>query len=321
MTGKITSKAKKCVIRSFREIEPVNYQKVDRQISLVQEIVFKNLLKEFMPLPVDKSICSKWTRDLPRTADTIIYTSYMYQLGSMFKSYAKLLDKFSGMKFASRFAFLGGMFVKPKKEELERSYFILSNISSMLTKVGIKFGYLYDEEPYSGALLLELGLLEEFKIYGKKVLDLFHSKGITRIITVDPHTTNAMIRLTNLLKDNLEIVNYLQLIRPNHGTGKFVMHDSCLYSRYLGMRSSIREMLASSGVTLVEDRMVTAQDTSICCGAPIESVSEELSEEIAKTRASGLSKVHEEILVSCPLCYQNLSPHVKTIRDIAEVIS
>lgn len=299
----------------------MNYEKVDRQISLARSVVFKNLLKEFMPLPVDRVICSKWAHDLPRISETIIYTSYMYQVGSMFKSYAKLLDRFSGMKFASNFAFLGGMLVKPNKEELERSYVILNNISSMLRKAGLEFGYLYDEEPYSGALLLELGLLEEFKTYGKRVIDLLRAKGIKRIITVDPHTTNAMLRLTDLVHDNLEVVNYLQLIRPTKGEGKFVLHDSCLYSRYLGLRSPIRELLSSTGVSLVEDRMVTAQDTSICCGAPIESVSDDLSEEIARARSSALLKVHDEILVACPLCYQNLSPHIKSIRDIAEVIS
>jgi Fe-S oxidoreductase len=283
--------------------------------------VVKGLLDGYMPLPVDKSACVAWAKGLPRSGETILYTSYMYQLGSVFKSYAKLLERFSGVKFASRLAFMGGVLIKPKKDELERASLVLNNIVNLLKKSGLEFAYLYDEEPYSGALLLELGLLDDFRTYGKKLFEFFGSKGIKRVITVDPHTTNALLRLKALLKNDLEVVNYLQLVHPTMAKGRFVMHDSCLYSRYLGMGSQIRTVIRESGVTLVEDRMVTAQDTSTCCGAPVESVNEKLSEAIARTRAAKLSSVCEDVLVACPLCYQNLSPYLKSVHDLAEVVS
>ena len=298
----------------------MDYRKVERQLSLVRGVVYKNLLENYMPLPVDRSACSRWTKDLPPSGQTIIYTSYMYQLGSVFKSYAKLLERFSGVKFATRFTFLGGFLIRPKREELERASLILNNIVALLKESSVQVAYLYDEEPYSGALLLELGLLDEFREYGRRLLSFFDGRGIIRVITVDPHTTNALLRLKTLLKSNLEVVNYLQLIRHSEGKGSFVMHDSCLYSRYLGLGDVVKSVLQNSGVTLVEDRMVTAQDTSTCCGAPVESVDEELSEKIAKARAMKLASVHKNVLVACPLCYQNLSPHVESIRDIAEVI-
>jgi len=298
----------------------MDYRKVERQLSLVRGVVYKNLLENYMPLPVDRSACSRWTKDLPPSGQTIIYTSYMYQLGSVFKSYAKLLERFSGVKFATRFTFLGGFLIRPKREELERASLILNNIVALLKESSVQVAYLYDEEPYSGALLLELGLLDEFREYGRRLLSFFDGRGIIRVITVDPHTTNALLRLKTLLKSNLEVVNYLQLIRHSEGKGSFVMHDSCLYSRYLGLGDVVKSVLQNSGVTLVEDRMVTAQDTSTCCGAPVESVDEELSEKIAKARAMKLTSVHKNVLVACPLCYQNLSPHVESIRDIAEVI-
>ncbi len=298
----------------------MDYTKVERQRSLVRDAVFKSLMENYVPLPVDKSACARWAKELPRSGQTIIYTSYMYQLGSVFKSYAKLLERFSGVKLASRFTFLGSLLVRPKREELERASLILNNIVDLLKKSGVQVAYLYDEEPYSGALLLELGLMDEFLEYGRRLFDFFDGRGITRVITVDPHTANALSRLKALLKSDLEVMNYLQLIHPTEGKGSFVMHDSCLYSRYLGLGTTVRFMLQNSGVTLVEDRMVTAQDTSTCCGAPVESVNEELSERMAKARATKLTSVHQDVLVACPLCYQNLSPHIESIRDIAEVI-
>lgn len=41
----------------------------------------------------------------------------------------------------------------------------------MLKKNGIDFGYLYEDEPYSGAILLESGFLYEFQKYGEKLRD------------------------------------------------------------------------------------------------------------------------------------------------------
>ncbi len=298
----------------------MDYEGMERRLSLVREVIYRNLMESYLPLPVDREACSRWAKSLPRSGPTILYTSFMYQLGSVFKSYAKLLDRFSGMKFASRFTFLGGLLVRPSKEELERASLILNNIVGLLEAAGVNPAYLYDDEPYSGALLLELGLLDEFRSYGEKLLDLFQGRGITRVVTVDPHTTNALLRLKGLVRTDLEVVNYLQLIRPTAGDGTYVMHDSCLYSRYLSLGPTVRSVLGGAGVSLVEDRMVTAQDTSTCCGAPIESVDEKLSEDIARRRAEKLLSVHRDVLVACPLCYQNLSPFVESMRDIAEVV-
>jgi Fe-S oxidoreductase len=309
------------VIGSVTALNQVNLQQEQRQISLVRDVVFKNLMKDYTPLPIDRSACSKWTTSLANSGETIIYTSYLYQLGSVFKSYAKLLERFSGIKLASRLTFLGGLIVRPRKSELERASLILNNIVRLLHESGVEFAYLYDEEPYSGALLLELGLLDEFQTYGRKLLEFFHVRGVKRVITVDPHTFNALLRLKTMLNSDLLVVNYLQLVRPKKGRGTFVMHDSCLYSRYLGMGSQVRAMLQEAGILLVEDRMVTAYDTATCCGAPVESINEELSEKIARARAAKLQSVFEAVLVACPLCHQNLSPYVKSIRDIAEVVS
>lgn len=299
----------------------MDYKKTQQQLSLVRSVVFKELLESYMPLPIDKGACARWAEDIPRSGGTIIYTSYMYQLGSVFKSYARLLERFSSVRFASRFASLGGLIVRPKKEELDRAALILNKIIALLKASDIAVAYLYDDEPYSGALLLELGFLDEFQAYGKRLLELFRGRGVKRVITVDPHTTNALLRLKGLLDDDLEVVNYLKLVRPTKGGGTFVMHDSCLYARYMGMGGEIRGMLKGAGVSLLEHRMVTAQDTSTCCGAPVEAVSEDLSERIAKARAAKLTSVCEDVLVACPLCYQNLSPYVKSVRDIAEVVS
>lgn len=294
--------------------------KLGKQLLTVKKVLVESLNKNYVPFPVDKSICSAWTDSLPYGGETIIYTSFMYQLSSLFKSYEKLIPTFSALGGVSRLASLGKFLVRPKKDELQRSYTILKNISSLLSKAGIKHGYLYNDEPYSGGLLLELGMIDEFKDYGKKVLDILNSKGVKRVITIDPHTNNAILRLKEFHHSDLEVANYLTLIDTGEGSGEFVFHDPCLYTRYQTLGNQIRLILGNSGVKLSEDRMVTSIEYGTCCGGPLGPVDINLSDKIAELRSKQLLSVSQNVMVACPLCYQNLAPHVSSIKDIAEVI-
>lgn len=165
---------------------------------------------------------------------------------------------------------LSRFFFRPEKEDVDRAFRILRNISGgALRASGVQFGYLYEEEPYSGGLLLELGMLDEFREYGMKLASFFHSRGgVKRIITVDPHTANALNRLRSLVGLEAEVIPYLKLIKPRI-SGRFAIHDSCLYSRHLGMREDIRAMMRTAGAEVVEDQIVTSRSGAVCCGAPL----------------------------------------------------
>jgi Fe-S oxidoreductase len=291
-----------------------------KSLAFLKKFTYSNLMKNNLPFPMDKKLCSGWARGIPTEGSTIIYTSMMYQMAPLFRNYEKLLPTISKMKGISQLAGIGKYFYKPSKEETERAYRILSNIASMLRNSGVQFAYLYDEEPYSGALLLELGMIDEFREYGKHLLDFFESRGIERLITVDPHTTNALARLKNYYSSGIEVVPYLFLLKGARAEGEFVLHDSCLYSKHLKLYESIRQFISDSGLRLVEDRMVTGRETAMCCGSPVGVVSPELSEKIAAHRAEKLSAVGHRVMLMCPMCYQNLSPHIQDVSDIAEVI-
>lgn len=293
---------------------------LEKRLITIRTVLVESLNKNYIPFPVDKTLCSKWTNDLPHGGDTIIYTSFMYQLASLFKSYEKLIPTFSTLAVSMKLVSLGKLFVRPKRDELERAYRILNNISSLLLKSGISHGYLYQDEPYCGGLLLELGMLNEFKEYGKKVLSIFKNKGVKRIITVDPHTNNALLRLQEIHASDFDIVNYLDVVSKAEGQGDFVFHDPCLYTRYHNLGSRIREVVGNAGVILKEDRAVTSREYGVCCGGPLGPVDFELSDKIAENRTKKLLTISENIMVACPLCYQNLKPYSNSIKDIAEVI-
>jgi Fe-S oxidoreductase len=130
-----------------------------------------------------------------------------------------------------------------------------------------------------------------------------------------------MTRLKEHFGSKIEVLNYLTIIKKYSGRGEFVFHDPCLYTRYNNIGDTIREVSASAGVKLVEDRMVTSREYGTCCGGPLGPVNMELSERIGEYRAKKLLSVSDHVMVACPLCYQNLKPYVNSIVDIAEVIS
>ena len=285
---------------------------------MLGKLIYENLQKYAFPYPLDKKICSGWAKDIPKNGSTIIYTSCMHQTASLSDVYSKFIPYAEKL---SSFSFLG-KFVKPKKEELDRAYLVLNKIANLLKKNGIEFGYLYEDEPYSGAILLELGYLDEFKRHAQHVYEFFKSRGVKKIITVDPHTHNALTRYSEFIQFDIEVVNYLELIKDAKSltNDTFVVHDSCLYSRFLNLRDNYRNIINKSGMKTVEDELVTGKDTSYCCGSPIKPVNPELSDKIAKARAEQLTRLSKNILVVCPMCYANLSKHVENIKDLAEVI-
>ncbi|MEM0157735.1 MAG: (Fe-S)-binding protein, partial [Thermoplasmataceae archaeon] len=288
----------------------------------IRKLVYGNLMETYLPFPVDLKASSKWASEagVPHNTDSIIFTSHMYQMGSMFKNYEKYIPLFTRLGGSKMMASVGSRLIRTDRSDAERSARILKNIYSMLLKSGIKCGYLYEDEPYSGSLLLELGFLDEFMKYGKKLQSLFKSKGVKRIYTVDPHTTNSLANLRKMIGFDIEFTPYLNVISGMAGSGKFVLHDSCLYSRFLGMYSDVRSTARNSGIELLENPNVTGKSTSFCCGGPIGPIDAGISTEVARLRVKQLNTVSDSILVVCPLCYENLS-EFGNVKDIAEVMA
>ncbi|MEM1626273.1 MAG: (Fe-S)-binding protein [Sulfolobaceae archaeon] len=293
-------------------------------IKLIKDVVLPSLNNSMTPFPIDKKICTNWANDLPNEGETILYTGCMYQISPLLEEIEQHIDKFTRLPFFTKLSALV-RFLKPKEDRILRSYKILKNIANLLKKNSISFAYLYEEEPYSGALLLEFGLLKEFREYIEKVFNLFQKKGIKRIITVDPHSYNALVRGKELLGVNIEIIPYFELISKvnviseANGEKEYVIHDSCLYFRFHNKRG-YKDLAEKAGVKVVEDWLINDRENGTCCGYPIYMINKELSEKIAKYRVSQLNKVSKNIIVVCPFCYMNLSRFGNVI-DLAELIT
>ncbi len=301
----------------------VDESSIKGTLKLIRDVVYKNLTNEYLPFPMDKALATKWAYEagVPKGGRVILYTSYMYQMAPVFKSFEKLLPTVGSLARIGFLASLGSRLVKPSDAEVKRASTVLKNIYAITRASRPGVGYLYEEEPYSGALLYELGFIDEFKEYGKRLEEFFKIRGVEEIITADPHTTFSLANYKRLIGFSIPFKNYLELPPIGvTGKGRFVIHDSCIYSRFLNMYDLIRQLTKDAGLEIVDDEKVTGRGIGFCCGGPLGPLNSKISDEMAKARANSLKSVNPEALVFCPLCYENLSPYIP-VKDFAEVIS
>ena len=295
-------------------------------------------IKKKNPLGLSGEECSKWANglEIPRGGRVIIYTSCMYQIMSYSHSLVEVLSKFFGdpttslpIKFAKAGFKIGFNPIKIiSKIFKSKSYDeVLIKAVKILKKIGLEFGYLYEDEPYSGTLLYEYGFHEDFAEYANWVYRFFKEKGVEELIVFDPHTADLLENVYPKFVDgfDLEIKVFHQVVLDAIESGKLkirgfnkdrllTFHDPCHFSKYLGIIEEPRKILKSiGGIKLVEH--VRSGVMSVCCGGPIESLYPKLSKLMAKDRVEELLETDaREIVVACPICYANFD----RVQDLVE---
>jgi Fe-S oxidoreductase len=293
-------------------------------IGPVLGILSDNLRKRGSVLPLSKSGATSWAKGLniPHGGKTVLYTGLMYQLipsidalaNQMARFEDSTITQFFGLgRFVNQFINLSSiMALTASKEMKQENNQVLRNIAGMLKKAGVEFGYLYDRELYSGALVYDGGMDESFGVHARRVFELFRKNGVHCVITVDPHTTSILRDIYPKFIENfdLEVKNYLEVLAEidlpvmQLQVKELVIHDSCVYARYERMIEQPRQLLTNAGVTAKEPEL--AGRSTYCCGGPIESLFPSKSHEIAASRVSQLKKNGENIVTMCPICLVNL---------------
>ncbi len=307
--------------------------KLSDMVSMIRD----NIAKKGNPIGIDREACSSWARDLgiPRRNNTIIYTSCMYQ------SIPYIIEMVSALEKLERgpgiFTSLGMMLARVLdvaslvgKRDVSRFDNMLRNIVFALKRQGVDVGYLYEEEPYSGSLLYELGLEDDFAAHARKIFSLFREKDVKRIITVDPHTHYVLSKVYPRYIDgyDIEVVHYLEILDPSRlgkaGGKGFIasIHDPCLLARFSRIVEPQRNILRSIGVDVKEPQRSGLRTR--CCGGPIEALSPTLSRKIGEQRVEELLQLSENIIVMCPICFSNISRLAERrgarVLDLSELI-
>ena len=306
-------------------------------IGPVLGILSDNLQKRGSVLPLSKRDATGWASGLniPRGGKTVLYTGLMYQLIPSIDALAGWMAQFENSSI-TRFFGLGRrvnqfinvsffMALTASREMKQENDQVLRNIARMLKNAGVEFGYLYDRELYSGALVYDAGLDESFGTHAQRVSDLFRKNGVCRVITVDPHTTSILRDIYPKFVDgfDIEVNNYMEVLAEidlpvmDLQNKELVIHDSCVYARYEGMIEQPRKLLRSAGVTAMEPKL--AGRSTHCCGGPIESLFPSKAHEIAANRINQLRANGGNIVTMCPICQVNLRKAAGKSCEISDI--
>lgn len=296
------------------------------------------LRRSVLPIPVESAI--RWTKglDLPRGGERVLYTGLMYQLipyiEDLVESQTKLgeswLAGFTGIgRQVNKLLNVSGFMAHPSKDELKTYDRIPRNVALLLKRAGVKFGSLYEDDLYSGALAYDLGADEALREHAQMVYATLKKHGVKEVVTIDPHTTNMLRSVYPTLIEGYDIVvrNYLEVLAelemvPNQRLeGEVAIHDSCVFARYEGVLQEPRLLLEGAGLTLREPEH--AGTMTWCCGGPVESLYPRKAAQQAERRVAELEAVADRAVTMCPLCYVNLQKAAKDrmrVDDISDYL-
>ena len=305
-------------------------------------ILNDNIAKRHSALPLPKKAYTRWAKGLniPRGGETVLYTGQMYQLIPSIQVMASSLARFEN-SWVTKFFWLGRLINKiinvsrimarPPRSEQEKYDNMLRNIARLLQSASVEFGYLYEEDLYAGALAYDEGLDDVFEKQARLVTEIFRRRGVKRVITVDPHTTD-MLRTAypEVIKDfDVEVKSYLEVLAEQtpdvfqKTDSSVVIHDSCVYARYEDVIEQPRKLLKNAGYSINEIE-ASGKDTH-CCGGPIESLFPSKAHEIADERIEQLAAAGCPVVTMCPICLVNLKSAAgkdgPEIRDISEYLA
>ena len=301
-------------------------------------ILADNLRLRGSGLPIPARRATAWARDLgiARGGETVLYTGQMYQLIPYIERLVRLeqrlgdspLARFSGVaRRANRL--VNGVAVVARPGASERAEYdrVPANVARLLQKAGVAFGYLYEDDLYSGALAHDLGADEAVAAHARRVVGILRKHGVRELITIDPHTTTMLRTVYPKLVEgyDVRVRSYLEVLAerglpmgvPLSGT--VTIHDSCVYARYEGIVDEPRRLLASAGLTVAEPE--NAGTSTWCCGGPAESLFPATAAAIAGKRVAQLRAVAPDCVTMCPICLVNLrkaADGTMRLRDISD---
>jgi len=204
----------------------------------------------------------------------------------------------------------------------------------------VAFGTLGELEPCSGEEVLSLGHKPYFQEIAQKAATTFKERGVTRLVTTDPHSYDAF---KNHYPDSIQPVHYSQYLAElieddrlhlkfniNDTPVKIAFHDPCYLARHNAEIEAPRRVLAAiPGVEIVE-LMNTGVDT-LCCGGGGGRmwIDTPPGERFSNIRISEAVETGIDILVTaCPYCIACLEDSVKgqrignlAVMDLAEVVA
>ncbi len=281
---------------------------------------------------------------------TIFYAGEMYPVMGYAEGAFRLTRRLEGLMDINSLAKVGPIMRKlgiytmgarvlwSKNNEKYES--ILRDAIYVLSNLGVKMGYLFEEEPPSGVALHTYGLLKEFKEHAKWVRDRFEELGVKRVITLDPIVTTAFrLYYPEFLKDwDVEVMHFVEIVAKRFAElgiklklgrkEKVTYHDPCYLSRTLGIVDEIRFIISRiDGLEYLEPPR-HGVNTGCSGDGGLELTQPLLARKVSLDRVKELKETGaEKVYTSCPACIMMLKTgfdalgYRTDVNDLASLIA
>ncbi len=221
-----------------------------------------------------------------------------------------------------------------------RSQKIVKSLVNIMHKAGVNFAILGNEEMNSGDTARRLGNEYLFQELCGQNIETFQKYGVTKIVTICPHTYNSFKNEYPEFGLEAEVYHHTEFIwelietkriQPvNEVREVIAYHDSCYLGRYNNIFDIPRKILHSiPGISVLE--MERNRENAMCCGAGggMMWVEDKAGKRVNVERTEqALSLNPTAIGSNCPYCLTMMSDGVKATEmeeqvstwDIAEIV-
>lgn len=216
-------------------------------------------------------------------------------------------------------------------------------LGAVLRAAGVSFGVLGTTENCDGNEVNMLGEKGLFEVVATDNIAQFKDLGVQRIVTLSPHSYNAIKNEYPRYEGDFEVLHYTQLLRDLISDGTLdiskgfeahvTFHDPCFLGRWNSEYEASRTILrAIPGVTLLE--MEKNRDSALCCGGGGGNFYIDFlggsPDSPARRRVREAHETGAHVLaVACPSCLTMLEDAVKSeeledklsVKDISEIVA
>jgi Fe-S oxidoreductase len=216
-----------------------------------------------------------------------------------------------------------------------RCMVIPTNVATLLSKGGVEFGVLGEEEACCGNEIRRIGEAGLFEELQEENMAAFKEYGVREIITLSPHCMNTLkkeygglgIKVSHYTEVLAELIADGRLEIGGRYDKKVIYHDPCFLGKQNGIFDQPRSILrAVDGLELLE--FTRSRETSLCCeggGGRMFFEVEGTAQRNADIRVlEAIEKGADVIATSCPFCVMTLEDPAKekgqTVKELSEIL-
>ncbi len=221
----------------------------------------------------------------------------------------------------------------------DRNQEVVKSLCRLLNIAGVDFAVLGTEEACCGDPARRMGHEYLFEMQAQQNIAMLQKYDVKKVISACPHCFHMLLNEYGQFDLQLEVLHHSELLNQLVSEGKLKVkgddkssityHDSCYLARHNGVETAPRDLLGTTGASMIE--MPRQGRDGFCCGAGGARMfmEEDLGTRINHERTNEAAATGaKEVCTACPFCLTMMSDGIKetdreenmTVLDIAEVI-